>query len=73
MSANEISALARWGLEQAGAGKMTREMVLYLLASIDGKASDILRLLERNGAPTRPIDQQFRPPRFNGKPSGHDR
>ena len=60
MSAAQISKLARRELERVASGEATRDELLYVLASIDGKAGDILRLLERNGAPTRPYPDALR-------------
>jgi len=54
MSAAQIDKLARRGLDIVVDGKATRTELLYLLARIAQESSDILRLLERNGAPTRP-------------------
>ena len=54
MSAAQIEKLARRGLETVANGQATRTELLYLLARIGNEAADILRLMERNGAPTRP-------------------
>ena len=61
MSAAHIGTLARRGLETVNAGRDTRNELLYILARIANDASDILRLLERNGAPTRPFTNGDRP------------
>lgn len=41
-------------LDAVGSGKFTREGLLFALAQLQRHNSTILRLMERNGAPTRP-------------------
>jgi hypothetical protein len=52
LCAAEIRRLARLGLKEIATGKLSTSDLLFLLARVDGRSSDILRLLERNGAPT---------------------
>ncbi len=54
MNAAEIRKLARAALDLVARERFTKQQLLYVLARVDGKSSDILRLMERNGAPTRP-------------------
>jgi hypothetical protein len=54
LNAADIRRLARQGLQKVAAQQPPPQDLIYLLAQIDGKTSDILRLLERNGAPTTP-------------------
>lgn len=53
-SAAEIDLLVARMTDAVGSGKFTREGLLYGLARLQREASTILRLMERNGAPTRP-------------------
>ena len=61
MSAARIAHMARRGLDIVAQGRDTRTEMLYILAQIQGHASDILRLMERNGAPTRPFNNGTAP------------
>jgi hypothetical protein len=54
LSAAEIRHLARTTLDLVAGEKVTQQQLLYILARVEGRSSDILRLMERNGAPTRP-------------------
>lgn len=50
----EIARLANRLRERSFKGEATREEIIYLVSEIESKSKDISRLLEANGAPTRP-------------------
>ena len=52
--AAEIRNLTRATLDLVAGEKAEQQHLLYALARIEARSSDILRLMERNGAPTRP-------------------
>lgn len=53
--AANISHLARNGQDMVVDGQITQRQLIYIFSKIDQAASDICRLMERNGAPTRPF------------------
>lgn len=56
LSAAEIRHLARSALRDLDAGRqLPRDQLRYLFARIAGSSADILRLMERNGAPKTPF------------------
>lgn len=52
--ATNAAKMARRGIERINGGEITRQELIYLFAVILADCQDILRLMERNGAPTRP-------------------
>ena len=54
VAAMEIEQLLKRLVARAGNGELTRVETLFIAAQVQQLNSKILRLLERNGAPTRP-------------------